>query len=163
MVPGGSDAACQGARPIVVYAHGTNTDRAFNMASLTSANAEAIAIALEFASRGYIVVAPNYAGYDTSSLTYHPFLNADQQSKDMIDALKAARSALPLASSSTVVDNGKLFITGYSQGGFVAMATHRAMQAAGATVTAAAPMSAPTRCPRSVMRSSRGRFRRARR
>ena len=143
MLPGGTDAACQGPHPIVLYAHGTNTDRAFNIASLTSSNAEGIAIALEFASQGYIVVAPNYAGYDSSSLTYHPFLNADQQSKDMIDALKAARTALPVSTAASVVDNGKLFITGYSQGGFVAMATHRAMQAAGSVVTAAAPMSGP--------------------
>jgi hypothetical protein len=94
-----------------------------------------------FAARGYIVVAPNYAGYDTSTLTYHAFLVADQQSKDMIDALTAARSALP--AGSQVTDNGQLFITGYSQGGYVAMATHRAMQAAGMTVTASAPMSGP--------------------
>src|SRR5262249_28656433 len=144
MLPSGTDAACQGSRPILLYAHGTSTERTFNIANLASPNnAEAIAIALEFASQGYIVVAPNYAGYDTSSLTYHPFLNADQQSKDMIDALKAARSALPTATAPTVLDNGKLFITGYSQGGFVAMATHRAMQAAAAVVTASAPMSGP--------------------
>jgi pimeloyl-ACP methyl ester carboxylesterase len=61
----------------------------------------------------------------------------------MVDALKAARSALPLATSSSITDSGKLFVTGYSQGGYVAMATHRAMQAAGTTVTAAAPMSGP--------------------
>jgi len=143
MVPSGSDAACTGARPLLLYGHGTSTDRAFNMASLSNSNPEAIAIALEFAAQGYVVIAPNYVGYDSSSLTYHPFLVADQQSKDMIDALKAARSALPLSSSSSVTDNGKLFVTGYSQGGYVAMATHRAMQAAGTTVTAAAPMSGP--------------------
>jgi pimeloyl-ACP methyl ester carboxylesterase len=137
------DAACQGARPILLYAHGTSTDKTFNIASLTSSNAEGIAIALEFASQGYIVVAPNYAGYDSSSLPYHPFLNADQQSKDMIDALTAARKALPVSTAPTATDNGKLFITGYSQGGFVAMATQRAMQAAGSVVTAAAPMSGP--------------------
>ena len=88
------------------------------------------------------MVAPNYAGYDTSDLAYHPYLVADQQSKEMIDVLKAARSALPI-SSSKAADSGKLFITGYSQGGFVAMAAHKAMQAAGMAVTAAAPMSGP--------------------
>src|SRR6202042_3616486 len=61
----------------------------------------------------------------------------------MIDALTAARTALPLASLTTVKDNGQLFVTGYSQGGYVAMATHRAMQAAGMNVTAAAPLSGP--------------------
>jgi alpha/beta superfamily hydrolase len=142
MVPGGSDPSCQGARPMVLYAHGTSTERNFNIADLTNQqNAEGIALAALFAARGYIVVAPNYAGYDTSTLAYHPFLVGAQQSKDMIDSLTAARSALP--GIATVSDNGKLFITGYSQGGYVAMATHRAMQAAGMAVTASAPMSGP--------------------
>jgi alpha/beta superfamily hydrolase len=141
MVPTGFGANCTGARPIVLYAHGTTTDRAYNMANLQ--NAETLSLAALFASHGYVVVAPNYAGYDTSTLSYHPYLIADQQSKDMIDALTAARTALPVASATLVKDNGQLFITGYSQGGYVAMATHRAMQAAGMKVTASAPMSGP--------------------
>jgi hypothetical protein len=141
LVPTGLGANCTGPRPIVLYAHGTTTDRAFSMANMQ--NTETLFLAALFASKGYIVVAPNYAGYDTSTLPYHPYLIADQQSKDMIDALTAARTALPLASVTLTKDNGQLFITGYSQGGFVAMATHRAMQAAGMTVTAAAPMSGP--------------------
>jgi hypothetical protein len=142
MVSTGTSATCSGALPILVYAHGTNTDRAFDIAELNSSNAEGVLLAAIFASAGYIVVAPNYAGYDTSTLTYHPYLNADQQSKDLINALSAARTALPTLSESAT-DGGKLFITGYSQGGYVAMATHRAMQAAGSVVTASAPMSGP--------------------
>jgi hypothetical protein len=88
-------------------------------------------------------VAPNYAGYDISTLGYHPFLNAVQESGEMMDMLAAARTALPNTLSSATSDNGQLFLTGYSEGGFVAMATLRAMQAAGAKVTAAAPMSGP--------------------
>jgi poly(3-hydroxybutyrate) depolymerase len=141
LLPTGFGADCTGARPIVLYAHGTTTDRAFSMASLQ--NTETLFLAALFATRGYIVVAPNYAGYDTSTLPYHPYLIADQQSKDMIDALAAARMALPLASATFTKDSGQLLITGYSQGGYVAMATHRAMQAAGMKVTAAAPMSGP--------------------
>jgi poly(3-hydroxybutyrate) depolymerase len=139
MVPSGVGGSCQGPRPIVMYAHGTNTSKTFNMAALPG-NSEALLMASVFAAQGYIVVAPNYAGYDTSTLAYHPYLNADQQSKDMIDALAAARSALSGVSAS---DSGKLFLTGYSQGGFVAMATHKAMQAAGGMVTASGPMSGP--------------------
>src|SRR5579883_2278199 len=144
MVPSGTGPSCSGARPIVLYAHGTTPDRNYNIANIgASGNDEGLILAAIFAAQGYIVVAPNYAGYDTSSLTYHPYLDADQQSKDMIDALTAARSALPLASSPGVSDDHKLFITGYSQGGYVAMATHRAMQAAGMAVTASGPMSGP--------------------
>ena len=144
MVPVGTNAQCRGARPLVLYAHGTTTERAFNMTELQNdPNGEALIVAALFASQGYIVVAPNYAGYDSSTLSYHPYLVAEQQSKDMIDALSAARSALPTDSAPTATDNGKLYITGYSQGGYVAMATQRAMQAAGMTVTASAPMSGP--------------------
>ncbi|MEP6885408.1 MAG: prolyl oligopeptidase family serine peptidase [Gammaproteobacteria bacterium] len=141
LVPTGLGAHCTGARPIVLYAHGTSTDRAFTMANFQ--NTETLFLAALFAAKGYIVVAPNYAGYDSSTLPYHPYLIADQQSKDMIDALTAARTALPLASATLTKDNGELFITGYSQGGYVAMATQRAMQAGGMKVMAAAPMSGP--------------------
>jgi hypothetical protein len=144
MVPLGSGAQCSGPRPMLLYAHGTSVDRDFNIADLHGdPNGEGLAIAAIFAAQGYIVVAPNYAGYDVSTLAYHPYLVADQQSKDMIDALAAARSALPTALAPKTRDGGKLFITGYSQGGYVAMATHRAMQAARMNVTASVPMSGP--------------------
>jgi hypothetical protein len=143
MIPTGTDPSCQGPLPIVVYAHGTTPDKTFNIAALTNSNdTEGLLLAAVFAMRGYIVVAPNYAGYDTSDLSYHPYLNADQQSKEMIDVVTAARTAIPRVTSA-VTDNHKLFVTGYSQGGFVAMATHKAMEAAGMSVTAAAPMSGP--------------------
>ncbi|HTV77228.1 MAG TPA: prolyl oligopeptidase family serine peptidase [Steroidobacteraceae bacterium] len=140
MVPSGSASGCSGPRPILLYAHGTSTDRAFTMTDMS--NAETLALAALFVSQGYIVVAPNYAGYDTSTLSYHPYLIAAQQSADMSDALQAARTAVPLTGLSST-DSGKLFIAGYSQGGYVAMATQRALQAAGVPVTAAAPMSGP--------------------
>jgi len=144
MVPTGTGAQCTGPRPIVLYAHGTTTDKAYNIADITNpSNSEGQVVAAMFAAQGYIVVAPNYAGYDTSSLSYHPFLNGEQQSKDMIDALTAARTGLPQTLSAATSDSGKLFITGYSEGGYVAMATHKALQAAGQPVTASAPMSGP--------------------
>src|ERR1700689_2124775 len=137
MVPTG--AACSGPRPIVEYAHGTNADKALNIADITNtSNTEGALIAAVFAAQGYIVVAPNYAGYDISTLGYHPFLNAVQQSGEMMDILAAARTALPNTMSSATSDNGQLFLTGYSEGGYVAMATQHALDTAGQTVTAAA-------------------------
>jgi predicted dienelactone hydrolase len=144
MVPTGAAAGCSGPRPIVLYAHGTQSNKTVDLADIQNPNnTEGPLIAAVFAAHGYIVVASNYAGYATSSLPYHPFLNGDQQSKDMIDALEASRTALPSTPSSATSDNGKLFISGYSQGGYVAMATQKALQAAGVTVTASAPMSGP--------------------
>lgn len=144
MIPTGG-AACTGAKPIVLHAHGTTTAKDYNMALLGSTNAaagEAALIAALYAAQGMIVVAPNYAGYETSALSYHPYLNADQQSKDMIDALSAARQALARIDNGTR-DGGQLLITGYSQGGHVAMATAKALRLAGQPVTAVAGGSGP--------------------
>jgi len=146
MVPTGSDARCSGPRPIVLYAHGTTIEKRYNLADwidrTNPAFSESTMLAALYAAQGYIVVAPNYAGYDSSTLDYHPYLNADQQSKEMMDALKAAQAALPGLLSLTTA-SAKLFVTGYSQGGHVAMATHKALQAANIQVTASAPMSGP--------------------
>ncbi len=142
MVPSGSDPACSGARPVVLYAHGTSVEKSFNMANLRD-NQEAALVAAMYAAQGFIVVAPNYAGYDVSSLSYHPYLNAQQQADDMVDSLRAARKAFPVIGAQ---DSGKLLITGYSQGGHVAMATERAMQTTYASefsVTALAGLSGP--------------------
>lgn len=146
MVPTGTDPACAGPKPIVLYAHGTTTDKNYNIADILDSTrpgaSEGSLVGALYAAQGFTVVAPNYAGYTGSTLPYHPYLNADQQSKDMIDALTAARKALPGLGGAT--DSGKLLVTGYSQGGYVALATQRALQAAGQTVTAAAPLSAPS-------------------
>lgn len=142
MVPSGSDPACSGPRPVLLYAHGTTPEKKFNMANLRD-NSEASLVAAMFAAQGYIVVASNFAGYDTSALSYHPYLNAEQQANDMVDSLRAARKAF---AGIGAVDSGKLLLTGYSQGGYVAMATERAMQTTYASefkVTALAGLSGP--------------------
>ncbi|HJY37026.1 MAG TPA: prolyl oligopeptidase family serine peptidase, partial [Steroidobacteraceae bacterium] len=140
MIPTGSDATCQGPRPVVLYAHGTAAQKTLNLADISNEdNLEGLLAATMFTTQGYVLIAPNYTGYDISTLTYNPYLNADQESKDMVDALTAARSALP----APVTDSGKLFVTGYSQGGHVAMATHKLLQETGAAITASAPMSGP--------------------
>jgi len=107
MVPTGAPPACSGARPIVLYAHGTNSDKTLNIADVTNAtNTEGVLIAAMFAAQGYIVVAPNYAGYDISRLGYHPYLNAEQQSGEMLDMLTAARAALPKTLSAATSGEG---------------------------------------------------------
>jgi hypothetical protein len=143
LVPGGDDAACQGSRPVVLYARGTDVKKSKNMADVQSEEETALMTAF-FAAQGQIVVLPNYLGHDTSSLDYHPFLNAEAQAVDVIDALRAARTYLATTAGTQASD--KLFIAGYSQGGHVAMAAQRAIErdhVGEFTVTASAPMSGP--------------------
>jgi pimeloyl-ACP methyl ester carboxylesterase len=142
MLPSGAGASCSGSRPVLLYAHATALEKSFDMANL-QANSEARLVAAMFAAQGFIVVAPNYAGYARSSLGYHPYLDAGQQGADMIDALRAARASYGAIGAK---DSGKLLVAGYSQGGHVALATQRAMQAVGGgefAVTAVSGMSGP--------------------
>ena len=109
------------------------------------------ATAAMFAAQGYIVVAPNFLGYDLSSLSYHPYLNAEAQAVDMVDGLRAANSYLKASGLGT--PSSQLFVTGYSEGGHVAMATQKVLErdyASEFTVTAAAPMSGPYNLSRFV-------------
>lgn len=142
-VPSGADPACSGKRPVLLYAHGTTPDKNFNMASVAT-NAEASLVLAFYAARGFIVVAPNYLGYDSSDLPFTPYLNAKSSSIDLVDGLRAAKTHLNGAGASK--PSGKLLISGYSQGGHVAMAAHRAIEkeyASEFTVTASGPMSGP--------------------
>ncbi|WP_127999341.1 alpha/beta hydrolase family protein [Piscinibacter defluvii] len=142
LVPGGSAPGCTGERPVVLYAHGTAYEKSKNMAQV-STDSEASGLMAFYAAQGFIVVMPNYLGYD-GSLDWHPFLNAKSQATDMIDALRASKSALSSAGGTTA--SAALLVTGYSQGGFVAMATHKEIQenyGTEFTVTASAPMSGP--------------------
>lgn len=144
MVPTGAAPACSGPHPILLYAHGTQFNKLANIADITDpTNLEGQIIAAVFAAQGYIVVAPNYAGYDSSTLGYHPYLDAAQQSGEMLDALAAARTALPHTFASATTDSGQLFIAGYSEGGHVALATLKVLEASGTAVTAAAGGSGP--------------------
>ena len=147
MVPYGDNAACSGSRPVVLYAHGTNADSNYDLSQLAASPAnpaagEAGLLLAFYASKGYVVVAPNYAGYANveSGLSYHPYIDEKQQSTEMMDALNHVRT---YASDIGASLSSKLFISGLSQGGYVAMATHKALEAEGETVTASAPISGP--------------------
>lgn len=144
MVPTGPAAQCTGSRPVLLYGHGTSLARSFDMAKV-STNAEASMVMAFYAAQGFIVVAPNYLGYDTSNLGYTPYLNAEASAVDMIDGLRAARHYLADAGGATQ-PSPRVLIAGYSQGGHAAMATQRAMERDHASefdIVASGPMSGP--------------------
>lgn len=142
MTPTGG-AGCTGSRPVVSYARSASMQRYIDLANLDQNYlGEPELLAALFAAQGYIVVASNYAGYDQSTLGYHPYFNADQQSGEMIDALAAAKTALARGNGPSTAGD-QLLVAGYSQGGHVAMATHRAMQQLGMRVVASAASAGP--------------------
>lgn len=111
-----------GARsPLISYQHGT----IFKDAEAPSNHAVATEAAVIMASLGYIVVAPDYVGYGVSKGAEHPYLLAAPSAAAVLDLLTAAKS---WRRSQAIADNGQLFLVGYSEGGYVTMAAHRAMQ-----------------------------------
>ena len=108
--------------PVLGYQHGT----LFRDAEAPSNNAVASEVAVVLASLGYIVLAPDYVGFGASKGTPHPYLLAAPSAAATVDFLTAART---WRGQAGVADNGQLFLTGYSEGGYVTLAAHRALQA----------------------------------
>lgn len=75
-----------------------------------------------FASLGFIAVIPDYIGFGAASFFLHPYYVEDLSASSVIDNLKAAAE---LAESKSVTFDKDLFLVGYSEGGYVTMATHK--------------------------------------
>lgn len=87
---------------------------------------------------GYAVVVPDYLGLGASP-GYQGYLHARSEATCVVDALRAGRA---LCASNHVTLDGRLFLTGFSQGGHVTMAAHRELElfhTTEFTVTASAP------------------------
>lgn len=121
LLPGGSN--CPGPFPLIAYAHGTEFEK--NRTLADPDNEETFALIAFYAAQGYAVVATDYLGYALSSYPYHPYLHADSEASAVIDSIRATRQA---AASLGLALNGKVMVSGYSQGGHAAMATQRAIE-----------------------------------
>jgi len=107
--------------PVLSYQHGS----IFRDIQAPSNNAVASEIALVMASLGYIVLAPDYVGYGASKGAPHPYLLSAPTAAAVVDFLTAAQT---WRRQQGIGDNGQLFLTGYSEGGYATLATHRALQ-----------------------------------
>jgi hypothetical protein len=124
--------------PLVSVAHGTLTDK-----SNVPSNDGIIAQAIGHASHGSVAVFADYIGMGVDATDFPAYLIADINASTSLDALRATRE---LARRETLSLDGRLFISGYSQGGQVAMALARMIEndpRSGFRVTAAAPASGP--------------------
>jgi hypothetical protein len=125
--------------PLVSYSHGTITQT--NQVPSEALTQDTLA-GLAFASVGYATAAADLLGLGTGP-GLHPYLHARSEATASVDMLRAART---FCASNNVGLNGQVFITGYSQGGHVAMALHRELERYHTnefTVTASAPMAGP--------------------
>ena len=78
-----------------------------------------------FASMGYILVIPDYIGFGETVDLLHPYYHAEYTAHSVINMLLAARQ---YATQEALNFNNKLFLAGYSEGGFATMATHKFLE-----------------------------------
>ncbi|MBQ0136621.1 MAG: prolyl oligopeptidase family serine peptidase [Bacteroidales bacterium] len=78
------------------------------------------------ASKGYVVVMPDYIGYGASENQVHPYLQQDLTARNVADMALAVRPFL--ADRKIVVNNEEIILLGYSQGGSTAMFMQRLLE-----------------------------------
>jgi len=103
--------------PIISYQHATTFTNESAPSFQLTANEKSIEIAL--ASLGYIIFSADYIGFGSSFGRDHPYLQKQPSANSVNDMLKAAKTWIDFSDIKT---NGQLFMTGYSQGGYVTMA-----------------------------------------
>lgn len=128
--------------PAIIYHHGTADNR-------SDVPSEAIIpidlkapFEMAFASQGYVVTSADYLGLGESR-GFHPYVHAETESRASIHMYEACLEYLSMHDYPL---SGHLFVSGYSQGGHAAMATHHELQTNFADqypVTASAPKSGP--------------------
>jgi predicted esterase len=106
------------------FHHGTITNRADAPSNFSPSDFNTISYAA-MASVGFIGVIPDYLGFGTSSSILHPYYVEDVMASTILDMLKAGAE---LAQQKGIQFNGKLFLAGYSEGGYVTMAAHKAIE-----------------------------------
>jgi pimeloyl-ACP methyl ester carboxylesterase len=136
LVPQGTDNL-----PLVSIQHGTETKREL-VASVSPTNSTEGVVGLIMASMGYLAVVPDYPGFGTSNVM-HPYTHAASLIPSIIDIMRAGKS---FSSQNQIVLDGRIFLTGYSEGGYATLVTQRAIEAEYSqefNLTAVAPMAGP--------------------
>lgn len=123
--------------PLVSYQHGTVYGKQ-EVPSFPQQSPETQLMIAQFAGQGYVVVGADYFGLGTSSEPEGYMVKASHQ-QATYDMLIASRAVLDHLKLTTT----KLFLAGWSQGGFVTMAMLEKLEQAGIKVDAAATASAP--------------------
>lgn len=90
----------------------------------------------------FATLQPDYIGFGDSTGHYHPFILKKSLANATVDFIQAVKV---FAVNNDINLNNQLFITGYSEGGYAALATLQKIEdeGTGLTVAMAAPMAGP--------------------
>jgi pimeloyl-ACP methyl ester carboxylesterase len=119
--------------PLLSLHHGTTLDK-----SQAPSETDEFSGFEFFGSAGYITLVPDFIGYGASDDIFPPYYNQEHAALAVTDMIKAATEFLL---EEEILYNEKLFLAGYSEGGFVTLAAARDLEdnpIQGLTVTAVA-------------------------
>ena len=111
--------------PMISQQHGTIADDA-SAPSNYGPTSEAYQFAAIFASLGYIIVCPDYIGYGASKAVPHNYEHRATLASASLDLLRAAREYV--ATDATINWDKRLYLAGYSEGGFATMSLFKKVQ-----------------------------------
>jgi pimeloyl-ACP methyl ester carboxylesterase len=109
------------------FQHGTIASNAEAPTSLALSNTQ-ILLYSGLAGTGIVTVVPDFIGFGASSDITHPYYVEKPSADAVLDNLRAAAQ---LAQQSGIEIRPDLYLAGYSQGGYVTMAAHKAIQEQG--------------------------------
>lgn len=124
--------------PLLSIQHGTETKRDL-VASVSPYNSTEGITGLLTASMGYMTIIPDYPGFGVSD-EVHPYFHAKSLIPCVIDFIYAGKS---YCLEHQIILDGSVFLTGYSEGGYVTLATQKTIEEEFATeihLAAVAPL-----------------------
>ena len=130
---------------LIVENHGTiftNAEAPSNNIT-TVGSATQVTSVLMTAKAGFAVAMPDYLGYGVSNDKDHPYILKKSSARVSIDMLKASTRYMI---DNDILFNGQVYISGYSEGGYVAMAMAEELEKNYSTefkVKGVAPMDGP--------------------
>ena len=107
--------------PFLSLQHGTIVDTNEVPSSLVASSVSKHYLSV-LAGLKYIVVAPDYIGYGESNNLLHPYEHGHTLAQSSYDMLVAVKDFLE---GQTIEVDDKLFLAGYSEGGYATMALHK--------------------------------------
>ncbi|GAB4028040.1 alpha/beta hydrolase family protein [Spirosoma koreense] len=110
--------------PMLSMQHGTITSDNDAPSNFKSSS-EAYTYGSVFASQGYIIAAPDYIGYGASKDQPHTYEHRNGLATASLDMLRAAREFL---SNQNINWDKRLFIAGYSEGGYATMSLQKKIE-----------------------------------
>lgn len=109
---------------MISFHHGTITLHADAPSNFSASDPNALLYGA-LSSSGFISVIPDYLGFGSSSSILHPYYVEEYTASAILDMLEAAKE---LAVEKNVKFNTRLFLAGYSEGGYATMAAHKAVE-----------------------------------